>query len=132
MIYSWQFPHFYGLAEQRNAEYAYAGYRMLGSTSPKSAMAWSAVNIILLFCIMVWAHHLRETKPHNCPTAVDYEVPDYCSYKYIGGIFLCLMGWYQYKWWMGTVSAAYSIFTMSTALITLVGMVLQLHHYPIN
>ena len=55
---SWQFPHFYGLAEARNAEYAYAGYRMLGSTSPKSAMVWSAANIGALVLIMLWAHFM--------------------------------------------------------------------------
>ena len=132
-IFSWQFPHFYGLAESRNVEYAYAGYKMLGQTNPKSAMAWSAANILALALIMAWAHHLylcQEENRAECPINGEDSggMPMYCSYKYMGGLFLGIMAWYQYKWWLGSVAAAYTIFGYSTALITFVGMVLKCNH----
>lgn len=130
-LFCWQFPHFYGLAESRNAEYAYAGYKMLGSTSPKSAMAWSGFNIVALAFIMAWAHQLyiygKETGETESPAdlpgkAVDKGVPYYCSYIYIGALFLAGMAWHQYRWWLGISAAAYTIFGFSTALISFVVM----------
>jgi len=124
-LFCWQFPHFYGLAESRNAEYAYAGYKMLGSTHPKSAMKWSAGNIIALAVIMalIVRHYFYLSEnaekiqvPEN---ATDQKLPYYCSYIFTAGIFLAGMTYYQIIWWNGAKSAAYTIFGLSTAMITI-------------
>ena len=94
------------MAEARNAEYAYAGYKMLGSTSLKSAMVWSASNIGALVLIILWAHYMY-TRADQEPKETQFwsdiqggKVPYYCSYIGIGGIFLAGMGVFQYKWWI--------------------------------
>ncbi|CAK5267398.1 unnamed protein product [Mycena citricolor] len=48
LLYSWQFPHFFGLAHLVRASYAQAGFRMLSVTSPPKAALVSIRHALLL------------------------------------------------------------------------------------
>jgi len=112
-LFFWQFPHFYGLAESRNAEYKYAGYKMLGSENPKGAITWSAVTLFIMFMIICATHYysIKDRMGDDRPV-------QYCSFTGWGFVFTSFMFYYQYSWYKGVTSAAYKVFGLSTAFIS--------------
>ncbi|CBY21760.1 unnamed protein product [Oikopleura dioica] len=77
LLFFWQFPHFYGLAVERNPEYHRAGYKMLGITG-RWDQVWSIGSILCFALLLLFAHELGWAPTHQnwCRVLSVFKLPE--------------------------------------------------------
>ena len=124
LLFFWQFPHFYGLAVERNPEYHRAGYKMLGITG-RWDQVWS-IGSILCFALLTWFAHEELSKNDKIQSCGESENSTFwLRYMPLVAIAMggSIMAFYQAQWSLGinSIAAARKLFWSSTGFITILG-----------
>jgi len=127
LLFFWQFPHFYGLAVERNPEYHRAGYKMLGITGHWDQV-WSIGSILCFALLLLFAHEELSKNEKITPCGENDKWLRYMPLVAIamGG---SIMAYYQAQWTLGinSIAAARKLFWSSTGFITILASLSILH-----
>jgi len=127
LLFFWQFPHFYGLAVERNPEYHRAGYKMLGITG-RWDQVWSICSILCFALLLLFAHEELSKNEKITPCGENDKWLRYMPLVAIamGG---SIMAYYQAQWTLGinSIAAARKLFWSSTGFITILASLSILH-----
>lgn len=122
LLFFWQFPHFYGLAVERNPEYHRAGYKMLGITG-RWDQVWSIGSILCFALLLLFAH--EELSKNEKITPCGENDAFWLRYMPLVAIAMggSIMAYYQAQWTLGinSIAAARKLFWSSTGFITILG-----------